>query len=101
MLPKNRGDGNPDQFVRCTTAAPCTALQLANAVATKLFVLVRNTEPTAGYTDTKTYCMASLPASGVCPAASVVGPLRDHYKRHLFSTTVRLTSVSGRRETPQ
>ncbi len=101
MLPTNRGDGNPDQFVRCTTAAPCTAPQLANVVATKLFVLVRNTQPSPGYTDTKTYCMASLPANGVCPTASVVGPLNDHYKRHLFSTTVRLTSVSGRRETPQ
>jgi prepilin-type N-terminal cleavage/methylation domain-containing protein len=100
-LPTNRGDGNPDTFVRCTTAAPCTAAQLANAVAAKLYVLVRNTEPTPSYTDTKTYCLASIPANGTCPAASLVGPLNDHYKRHLFSTTVRLTTVAGRRETPQ
>lgn len=100
-LPTNRGDGNPDTFVRCTTAAPCTAAQLSNAVAAKLYVLVRNTEPTPSYTDTKTYCLASIPANGTCPAASVVGPLNDHYKRHLFSTTVRLTTIAGRRETPQ
>jgi prepilin-type N-terminal cleavage/methylation domain-containing protein len=100
-LPTNRGDGNPDVFVRCTTAAPCSAAQLANAVAAKLYVLVRNAEPTVGYTDTKTYCLASIPAGGACPAASLVGPLNDHYKRHLFSTTVRLSTIAGRRETPQ
>jgi type IV pilus assembly protein PilW len=99
-LPINRGDGNPDVFVRCTTAAPCTAAQLANVVAARLYLLVRNTEPTTGYTDTKTYCLAAIPADGVCPAASKVGPHNDHYKRHLFSTTVRLTNISARRETP-
>jgi hypothetical protein len=98
-LPTNRGDGNPDQFVRCTTAAPCTAAQLANVVAVKLYVLVRNTETSAGYTDTKTYCLSSLDAGGACPAGSVAGPFNDRYKRHLFTTTVRLTTVSGRRET--
>jgi hypothetical protein len=100
-LPTNRGDGNPDQFVRCTTAAPCTPAQLANAVVAKFYVLVRNTEPTSGYTDTKTYCLASIPASGTCPPASVLGPFNDGYKRHLFANTVRLTTVSGRRETAQ
>lgn len=98
-LPNNRGDGNPDQFVRCTAAAPCTAAQLANVVAAKLFVLVRNTETTKGYTDKKTYCMASTDNTGNCPAASVVGPFNDNVKRHIFTTTVRLTTVSGRRET--
>jgi Tfp pilus assembly protein PilW len=98
-LPTNRGDGNPDQFIRCTTATPCTPAQLANVVAVKLYVLVRNAETSAGYTDTKTYCMSSLDASGNCPAASVAGPFNDRYKRHIFTTTVRLTTVSGRRET--
>jgi type IV pilus assembly protein PilW len=98
-LPTNRGDGNPDQFIRCT-AASCTPAQLANVVAVKLYVLVRNTETSAGYTDTKTYCMSSLDASGSCPTASVFRPPSgDHYKRHMFTTTVRLTTVSGRRET--
>jgi Tfp pilus assembly protein PilW len=98
-LPTNRGDGSPDQFIRCTAALPCTPAQLANVVAVKLYVLVRNTETSAGYTDTKTYCMSSLDASGNCPAASVAGPFNDRYKRHIFTTTVRLTTVSGRRET--
>lgn len=98
-LPTNRGDGNPDQFVRCTAASPCTAAQLANVVAVKLYVLVRNTETSKGYTDTKTYCMAGTDNDGNCPAASVAGPFNDGYKRHMFTTTVRLTTVSGRRET--
>ncbi|MFM9438015.1 hypothetical protein ACFDR9_005118, partial [Janthinobacterium sp. CG_23.3] len=100
-LPTNRGDGNPDRFVRCTTAAPCTVAQLANVVAAQLFVLVRNTEPSPDYTDSKTYCLTSIAADGSCPAASLAGPFNDHYKRHLFSTTVRLTTISSRRETPQ
>jgi prepilin-type N-terminal cleavage/methylation domain-containing protein len=99
-LARNRGDGNADLFVRCTTAVPCTADQLRNAVSTKIHLLVRNSEPTLGYTDSKTYCLATLPADGVCPAASVAGPFNDGFKRHLFSTSIRLTTISGRRETP-
>ena len=100
-LPTNRGDGNPDVYVRCTAAAPCSEAQLANAVAAKFYVLVRNTESTPAYTDTKTYCMASPQSDGTCPDASVLGPFNDHYKRHLFANTVRLTTISGRRETSQ
>lgn len=99
-LPNNRGDGAPDTFIRCTAATPCTVADLRNAVAVKLYLLVRNTEATVGYTDSKTYCMGALPVGGTCPAANVAGPFSDGFKRHLFSTTVRLTSVSGRRETP-
>lgn len=94
--PANRGDGIPDAYVRCTTAAPCTAAQLMNAVAIKLYVLVRSETRTAGYSDTKTYCLASS-----CPtAADRVGPFNDGYKRHLFAQTVRLVNLSARRETP-
>ncbi|WP_256657384.1 PilW family protein [Pseudomonas sp. 2FE] len=89
--PTNRGDGAPDGvFVRCTTAAPCTAVQLTNTVAVKLYVLVRSLETTPGYTDSKAYRLGSI----------TLGPFNDGYKRHVFSTTVRLTNISGRRETP-
>jgi len=92
--PLNRGDGTPDgAFVRCTTAVPCTANQLANVVAVKLYVLARNREATTGYTDTKTYSLGS----------TTIGPFTGEqakYKRHAFSTTVRLINVSARRETP-
>jgi type IV pilus assembly protein PilW len=91
MTPSNRGDGSPDgSFVHCSVAAPCTADQLVNVVAVKLYVLARSTEVSPGHTDTRTYNLGS----------ATLGPFNDHYKRHAFSTTVRLTNVTGRRETP-
>jgi type IV pilus assembly protein PilW len=88
--PTNRGDGAPESFVRCTTASPCTAAQLTNVTAVKLHVLVRNREPTQGYTDDKTYALGS----------TTLGPFDDQFKRHVFSTTVRLHNVGSRRESP-
>lgn len=89
--PRNRGDGTPDNaYVHCTTAIPCTATKLMNAVAVKLYVLVRSEKTTPGYTDTKKYEMGS----------TTLGPFDDAYKRHLFTQTVRLTNISARRETP-
>ncbi|KWT72731.1 MULTISPECIES: PilW family protein [unclassified Variovorax] len=90
--PTNRGDGSPDgAFVRCTTGAPCTADQLINTVAVKLYLLARSIEPSPGHTDSKTYTLGS---------AAALPAYNDQYKRHVFSTTVRLTNVAGRRETP-
>ncbi|RIX78113.1 PilW family protein [Acidovorax cavernicola] len=89
--PSNRGDGSPDgAFVHCSTASACTADQLINVVAVKLHVLARATTISPGHTDTRTYQMG----------AATLGPFNDHYKRHAFATTVRLTNVTGRRETP-
>ena len=100
--PTNRGDGSPDRYVRCTTAAPCTALDYANAVVAKIYVLIRSRDRTPGYTDNKTYCVGQLNLDGTCPAAALFDPpaADEDYQRHLFTTTVRLTNVSGRRETP-
>jgi type IV pilus assembly protein PilW len=64
--------------------------QLTNAVALKVHVLARNVQPTQGYTDTKSYQLGSV----AVPAAN------DAFKRHVYSTSVRLTNVSMRRETP-
>lgn len=87
----NRGDGSPDgAFVRCTSLAPCTADQLMNVVAVKAYVLARSKEKTPGHTDNKTYSLGS----------TTLGPFNDGYKRHVFSTTIRLVNISGRRETP-
>ena len=97
--PRNRGDGAPDEFIRCTAAAPCTAEQLANVVAVKLYVLVRSRDMTPGYTDAKSYCLGEPNADGSCPAASTFAAANDQYKRHAFSTSVRLINISGRRET--
>ena len=90
--PVNRGDGVPDDaYVRCTTASPCTAYQLMNVTAVKLYVLARSREPSQGHTDTKTYALG---------AGTVLGPFNDAFQRHVFVTTIRLPNVSGRRITP-
>jgi type IV pilus assembly protein PilW len=89
--PTNRGDGSADgAFIRCTTGAPCTAAQLTDVVAVKIHVLARAETTSPEHTDTKTYNLG----------ATTLGPFNDKFKRHVFSTTVRLNNVSGRRETP-
>ncbi len=90
ILPVNRGDGIPDAFISCTNAVPCTFQQLTHVVAVKLYVLARAETVTAGYTDTKTYALGN----------TTLGPFNDGFKRHVFSTTVRVSNVSSRRETP-
>ena len=87
----NRGDGIPDDdYVHCDAVTPCTADTLSNVVAVKLYVLARSSTPTLGYTDTKTYALGE----------QVLGPFNDNFKRHVFTTTVRLVNKAGRRETP-
>lgn len=98
--PTNRGDGAPDEFVRCTVATPCTTAQLTNVVAVKLYLLVRSRDRTAGYRNDRTYCLGERDADGSCPTANTIDATNDNYKRHVFSTSVRLTNVSARRETP-
>jgi prepilin-type N-terminal cleavage/methylation domain-containing protein len=99
VLPTNRGDGAPDQYVRCTTTTPCTAATLTNVVAAKIYLLMRDRDVTRGFTDTKTYCIGEPNPDGTCPTANQYSP-NDNYKRHLFVTGIRLINVSGRRETP-
>lgn len=90
--PLNRGDGQVDgEYIRCSPS--CTAAQLVNVVAVRVFVLARTRTTTPGYTDGKTYQMSSTDTSvAVTPGGS--------FQRHVFTATVRLDSVAGRRETP-
>ena len=61
----NRGDGVPDgDYVSCTTADPCTAAELMNVTAVKLYVLVRSRDESRNYTDSKTYNLGAVEHSG-------------------------------------
>jgi type IV pilus assembly protein PilW len=82
------GDGSPDSYVHCGSG--CSAEQLANVVTANIYALVRSTQPSAGYTDEKEYSLGGL----------TLGPFNDNYKRHVFTTNVRLVNVSGRRDAP-
>ncbi len=88
--PTNRGDGVPDgNYIRCSPT--CSAANLMNVTSAKIYVLARSREASPNYTDTKTYTLGS---------AGAVGPFNDHFKRHVFTATVRLTNISGRRISP-
>ena len=96
-VPKNRGDGSPDgNFVHCSKAVPCTADQLANVVAVKLYVLARSTAPSPGYKDERIYTLGYKPDG----TPNNLPAFNDNYRRHAFATSIRLTNVAGRRETP-
>ncbi|OHC28479.1 MAG: pilus assembly protein PilW [Pseudomonadales bacterium RIFCSPLOWO2_12_59_9] len=86
--PTNRGDGATD--VLCTSATPCDLDGMANSVVIKAYLLVRSLEASPGYSSDKTYSLAG----------ETFGPYSDSFKRHVYMTTVRLSNISGRRETP-
>lgn len=85
-LPANApyaGDGMPDSF----TATP-TAAQFSQVVALRVSLLARATEPSASYADTKTYDL------GLHGTVAPGGP----YKRHVFTSLIRVQNVAGWRE---
>jgi type IV pilus assembly protein PilW len=86
--PTNRGDGAADAL--CTSTTPCGLNDMINAVQIKVYLLVRDLDSSPGYSSDKTYSLAGR----------TYGPFSDAFKRHLYSTTIRLSNISGRRETP-
>ena len=90
ITPTNRGDGVPDgDYIRCEP--DCTADDLMNVTAARVYVLARSREASPNYTDNKTYTLGT---------AGDMGPFNDNFKRHVFTATIRLTNVSGRRASP-
>jgi type IV pilus assembly protein PilW len=79
------GDGIPDSFSHSPSVT-----DMSNTVAVRIYVLARNTEPSTGYIDNKTYTLgtATTTATG------------DGYKRHVYGTEARIVNVQGRREIP-
>jgi type IV pilus assembly protein PilW len=95
VTPTNRGDGVPDgDYVRCDpdcAIGPLTVPELMNVTSARIYVLSRSREASPNYTDSKTYTLGS---------AGDMGPFNDNFKRHVFTTTVRLPNIAGRRVTP-
>lgn len=61
----------------------------------KLYLLARNFERSAGFTDDKTYTLGLKPDG----TANTVGPFNDAFKRHVFQSSVTLMSPAGRMAT--
>lgn len=88
-------DGMPDAFTptpdtyACAGPPACNALtNWRNVTVVRAYLLARNVEPSLGYTDSKTYTLDS---------GTTLSGFGDAYRRHVFSTTVKLSNVTGRR----
>ncbi|MGH6770646.1 MAG: PilW family protein [Xanthobacteraceae bacterium] len=79
------GDGVPNGAY---VALPAAVIDWPNVVAVRVNLLARNTEPSAGYVDDKTYDMGV--GGSVAPGGA--------YKRHVYNTVVRVVNPSSRRE---
>lgn len=81
------GDGAPDSY-----PTP-TALDLEdwpNVVSARVHLLVRSTDATTGFSDSKQYVLVGTD----------VGPFNDAFKRHVYTTEARPLNLAGRREIP-
>ena len=79
------GDGVPDSYITAPDHDDMT--EWKNVMTLRIYVLARNLDQTAGYTDPKTYPLGPV---SVTPGGA--------YKRHAYSELVRLNNPAGRRE---
>lgn len=82
-------DGTPDSYV--TTPATTATTTWTNVMAVRIYLIARNIDSTPGYSDTKTYTLGST--TTFTPSGSETA-----FRRHAYSTLVRLNNPSGRRE---
>lgn len=84
------GDGQPDSWAR----GGLSAADWGNVTGARIFVLARNTAGQPGHVDSKTYEMG---LAGTYPSA---GTFSDGFRRHVYSTAMRVENQSKRRERP-
>jgi type IV pilus assembly protein PilW len=83
------GDGSVDSY---TATPPTTVADWMSVMTVKVWLLARNLETSPDFTDAKTYTLGSASPTDYTPGLA--------YRRHVYSTLVRIHNVSGRRETP-
>ena len=95
-------DANDDGVIDAYTTDPGTynscagngcVLNWLRTYAVKVHILARNTQASTGFVDTKAYTLGQK----FDGSDNVFGPYNDSYKRHAYSTTVRLLNPSGRK----
>lgn len=87
----NAADANP--VWPAATAYPGAPAAWHDVTVVKLHVLARNTLSSPGWVDGRTYVLGSASASD-----NTFGPYNDAYKRHVYTTVIRLNNVAGRIE---
>lgn len=80
------GDGVTDSYTNTPSVA-----DMGNTIAVRLYVLARNTAPTNGYVDDKTYALGTFTTTAT----------NDSYKRHVYGAETRIVNQAGRREIPR
>ena len=80
------GYGSPDKFVD----TPGSMGEWANVVAARIHILSRSVDTTPGHADSKSYVLGTR----------TVAAKNDGYKRHAFTTLIRIENLSSRREIP-
>lgn len=89
---------DPSSYNGCTaTSSPTCQAYWSAVTAVKLNVLARNTQTTKGFSASNpniTYVLGNK-ADGT---ANSFGPYSDDYKRHVYSTVIRLNNIAGRLE---
>jgi type IV pilus assembly protein PilW len=89
---------DPTSYNACAgPAAACSVTNWMNVMAVKINLLARNTLPTGGYTDGKTYTLG-LMADGITANTYTPTGSALPYKRHVYQAEVRLTNAAVRRE---
>lgn len=104
------GDGAPDCYITNPTSPASSQIDTtvcpnptsyvwtdatqnwANVVTVGIHILARNNEPSADWTDTRTYDLGK--AGTYTPASG------DKYKRHAYSAVARAVNIAGRKEQP-
>ena len=84
-------DGAPDSY----SASPAAIGDWLNVVSVQFHVLARNLETSPDYTDSKTYTLGIDAANA--PVTVTPG---GGYRRHVYSSLVRLINPSGRKDVP-
>jgi type IV pilus assembly protein PilW len=81
------GDSTVDSY----TTAPGDWTEVIGA---RVYILARNTLPTSGFTDDKSYVLGSATVAPADYAGS------ERFRRHAFTSAIRLSNLAGRREIP-
>lgn len=95
------GDGMPDVYVANPNDYPvgcsgtCPRDNWMNVVTVQFHLLARNLETSPGFTDTKKYVLGKDAAGN-----DIERTPGDAYRRHVYSSLVRIANPAGRRDTP-
>jgi len=88
------GDANVDRYEIAPTGG-----EWESVISAKIYLLARNTEPTRGFTDTKTYNLGSAAATDNITVPAATGA-EVEFKRHVYAAAVYMINPAGRREIP-